>query len=122
VILPDSTLLAHYVLVKGAALVDGMAVYRDRMLANLEASHGLVFSQPVLLALVAAGLTRDEAYRIVQSNAMRAWEDGVDFRSLLEADDRVPLDQAQLDEAFSLGRAVRNVGRILEALDAVEDR
>ncbi len=122
VILPDSTLLAHYVLVKGAALVDGMVVHRDRMLANLEASHGLVFSQPVLLALVAAGLTRDEAYRIVQSNAMRAWEEGVDFRSLLEADERVRLDQAQLDEAFSLGRAVRNVGRILEALDAVDDR
>ena len=120
VILPDSTMLAHYVLVKGASLVDGLVVDRSRMLANLDASHGLVFSQPVLLALVAGGLTRDEAYRVVQEVAMRAWDEGVSFRSLLEADARVTVAPGQLDEAFDLQRAVRNVHRTLDALQAVE--
>jgi adenylosuccinate lyase len=120
VILPDSSMLALYVLRRGTSLVRDLQVFPDRMLANLEGSHGLVFSQPVLLALVAGGLTRDAAYRIVQDNAMRAWQDGVSFRSLLEADERVPLDASVLDEAFSLDRALRNTGAVFDALDAVE--
>jgi adenylosuccinate lyase len=90
------------------------------MLENLDRSFGLVFSQPVLLALVAGGLPRDEAYRIVQDNAMAAWEQGKPFRSLLEADPRVTIPPEQLDEAFSLERALRNVGRVFDALEAVE--
>jgi adenylosuccinate lyase len=113
-------MLALYVLRRGTSLVRDLQVFPDRMLANLEGSHGLVFSQPVLLALVAGGLTRDAAYRIVQDNAMRAWQDGVSFRSLLEADERVPLDASVLDEAFSLDRALRNTGAVFDALDAVE--
>jgi adenylosuccinate lyase len=89
------------------------------MLANLEASHGLVFSQPVLLALVAGGLTRDEAYRVVQDDAMRAWSEGVPFRTVLEKDPRVTLTPEALDEAFSLERAVRNTGAVFDALDAL---
>jgi adenylosuccinate lyase len=89
------------------------------MLANLWASHGLVFSQPVLLALVAAGATRDDAYRIVQEDARRAWEDAVPFRSVLEKDPRVLLTGDQLDDAFSIERSLRNTGAVFEALDAV---
>ena len=78
----------------------------DRMRDNLRSSHGLVFSQPVLLALVAAGSTRDDAYRIVQRNAMRAWDERRDFRSLLENDPEVDARrQRRLDEAFDLDRA-----------------
>jgi adenylosuccinate lyase len=120
VILPDSSLLAHYVLVRGAELVEGMRVFPERMRANFDRSFGLVFSQPVLLALVASGLGRDEAYRIVQENAMAAWEQEKPFRSLLEADPRVTLTAAELDEAFSLERALRNAGRAVDALEAVE--
>jgi adenylosuccinate lyase len=74
IILPDASLLAYYVLVRMAGLAEGLVVSPERMLANLDRSYGLVFSQPVLLALVASGHTRDAAYRIVQRNAMAAWE------------------------------------------------
>jgi adenylosuccinate lyase len=120
VILPDSSLLADYVLAKMRDVVDGMRVYPDRMLDNIDRSHGLVFSQPVLLALVAAGLSRDDAYRVVQEVAMAAWEQRRSFRSLLEADARVTLTAEQLDDAFSLERALRNVGSVFDALEEVE--
>ena len=120
VILPDSSLLAYYVLRRAAALVAGLRVDADRMMTNLWSSHGLVFSQPVLLALVEAGLPRDAAYRIVQEQATRAWEDGLSFRSLLEKDERVPLSAAELDAAFDLDQALRNVGAVFEAVAAVE--
>jgi adenylosuccinate lyase len=120
VILPDSSLLAYYVLRRAAALVAGLRVDADRMMTNLWSSHGLVFSQPVLLALVEAGLPRDVAYRIVQEQATRAWEDGVPFRSLLEKDELVPLSPSELDAAFDLDRALRNVGAVFEAVAAVE--
>jgi adenylosuccinate lyase len=120
VILPDSSLLADYVLRRAASLVAGLRVDADRMMTNLWSSHGLVFSQPVLLALVDAGLARDTAYRIVQEQATRAWEDGLPFRSLLEKDERVPLSAAELDAAFDLDRALRNVGAVFEAVAAVE--
>jgi adenylosuccinate lyase len=119
VILPDSSLLAYYVLRRAESLVRDLRVFPERMLANLWSSHGLVFSQPVLLALVAAGVERDVAYRVVQENAMQSWEEGVSFRSLLEKDDRVRLGADGLDQAFSLERALRNTGAIFEALDAV---
>jgi adenylosuccinate lyase len=78
-----------------------------------------VFSQPVLLALVSAGMSRDDAYRVVQRNALRAWEEGRDFRSLLEADAEVTLDASELDSAFDLGRSLRNVDAVFEALSAI---
>ena len=120
VILPDSSLLAYYVLRRAESLVAGLQVFPERMLANLWASHGLVFSQPVLLALVAAGLSRDDAYRIVQEDAARAWDEGVSFRSLLEKDERVPLDADALEDAFSLERSLRHTGAVFEALDAID--
>ena len=120
VILPDSSLLAYYVLRKCASLIDGLRVDTSKMLANLELSHGLVFSQPVLLALVASGLTRDDAYRIVQEDAASARADGKPFRSVLEADVRVSLTADQLDDAFGLDRALRNTDRTFAAMDGVE--
>jgi adenylosuccinate lyase len=119
IILPDASLLAYYVMVRMAGLIDGMVVHPDRMLANLDLSHGLVFSQPVLLALVGSGLSRDAAYRIVQRDAQVAWEEGRPFRAVLEADPEVPLDKAALDEAFDLRRSLRHIDRVMAALDAV---
>jgi adenylosuccinate lyase len=121
IVLPDSSLLAHYVMRRGRRLLEGLQVDADRMRSNLESSHGLVFSQPVLLALVQAGLTRDDAYRIVQTNAMKAWDEGRDFRTLLEADTAVAgLPSGTLDAAFDLQRSLRNIGAVFEALDQIE--
>jgi adenylosuccinate lyase len=115
VILPDSSQLAYYVMRRLKRLLDGLVVMPERMRANLDASYGLVFSQPVLLALVQSGKTRDEAYRIVQRNAMRAWDESLDFRTLLEADDEV--DNAVLDDAFDLRRSLSNLDRVFAQLD-----
>jgi adenylosuccinate lyase len=79
-----------------------------------------VFSQPVLLALVEGGLARDDAYRIVQRNALRAWDDGADFRALLEADPDVAIDTGRVDAAFDLDRSLRHVDAVFEALSAIE--
>ena len=113
-------LLAYYVLRKMTALVDGLVVHPDRMLENLDRSHGLVFSQPVLLALVASGMDRDAAYRIVQRDARLAWDEAKPLRMVLESDPEVPLSPAQLDDAFSLERALRHARRAIDALDSVE--
>jgi adenylosuccinate lyase len=119
VALPDASILAHYVLTKAADVIEGMTVHPDRMLENLERSYGLVFSQPVLLALVASGLTRDEAYRIVQRHAMAAWEEGKPFRTLLESDPEITMSPDALDEAFSLERALVHTDRVFAALEDV---
>jgi len=118
VVLPDSSQLAHYVMRRLGRLLAGLVVFPERMRANLDASYGLVFSQPVLLALVASGRSRDDAYRIVQRNAMRAWDEGTDFRTLLEADDEVPDDL--LDDAFDLRRSLSNLDVVFAELDATD--
>jgi adenylosuccinate lyase len=120
IVLPDSSMLAYFVLTRMAGVVENLTVYPDRMRENFDRSHGLVFSQPVLLALVASGLARDDAYRIVQEDAMSAWEQGKPFRSLLEADSRVTLSAEQLDDAFDLTRSLRNIDRTFHALEGVE--
>lgn len=104
VVLPDASIVLHYMLVKVADLVGSLVVDEERMTANLEGTNGLVFSQAVLLALVEAGLARDEAYSIVQKNAMAAWEDKGDLQRLLTDDDDVALSSAELDRCFSLER------------------
>jgi adenylosuccinate lyase len=119
IILPDASLLAYYELDRMASLIDGLVVFPERMLANFDLSYGLVFSQPVLLALVASGLSRDAAYRIVQRDAQAAWEGGTPFRSVLEDDPEVLLDKAALDEAFDLRRSLQHIGRTFDALDQV---
>ena len=97
-------------------------MYPERMLRNIDASFGLVFSQPVLLALVEAGETRDDAYRIVQRNAMRAWQEERSFRELLAEDPDVTaaLDPARLDACFDLKRALaEHRAGSFDALDAL---
>ncbi|HVJ98461.1 MAG TPA: adenylosuccinate lyase [Acidimicrobiia bacterium] len=122
IIVPDSLMLAFYMTKQMTRLADGLRVYPERMLRNLEASFGLVFSQPVLLALVESGKTRDEAYRIVQRNAMRAWSEERPFRELLadDPDVRATLDEARLDACFDLKRALSNSGHVFDALDELE--
>jgi adenylosuccinate lyase len=120
VILPDSSLLAYYLLVKMRGIVEGMQVHPERMLENLDRSYGLVFSQPVLLALIDSGLARDDAYRVVQEAARAAWEQRRSLREVLEQDDRVSVPAKALDEAFSLDNALRNVGLVFDALEDVK--
>jgi adenylosuccinate lyase len=100
--------------------VDGLVVDSERMRANLESSHGLVFSQRVLSALVAAGLARDEAYRLVQRHAMRAWEEGLDFRKLVEGDPEIA---PHIDSSvFDLGDALKHVDVVFERLAELTNR
>ena len=117
IVLPDSSLMAYYVLRRMQRVLAGLQVFPDRMLVNLDSSFGLVFSQPVLLALVQGGLGRDEAYRIVQDNAAQAVRDKRSFRELLDADDRVVIGPELLDEAFDLQRSLRHSGSVFDALD-----
>ncbi len=114
IILPDSTILTDYLLAKTAWLVDGMRVYPERMRQNLESTRGLVFSGQLLLDLAAAGMLREEAYRLVQTHAMHAWETGGDFRAAIERDEAVRrhLSPEQLAGAFSLERQLKNVDAI----------
>ncbi len=114
VILPDSTILADYLLDKTTRLVDQLLVYPERMRRNLEMTRGLVFSGQVLLDLAAAGMLREQAYRIVQAHAMRAWEEEGDFRAAIENDPeiRAILPPEKIAEAFSLERQLRNVDKI----------
>jgi adenylosuccinate lyase len=124
VILPDAVQLGYYALVRATELVDGLVVHEEKMRENLvELSHGLVFSQSVLLALVAAGMERDVAYRIVQSAASRSNESSRSFRSVLEDDERLarvigPERVAKLlDEAFDLDRTLAKARRGIDALE-----
>jgi adenylosuccinate lyase len=114
VILPDSTTLADYLLSKTASLIDTMFVYPDRMRANLDSTGGLIFSGQLLLDLVEHGVGREDAYTLVQSHAMRAWKEGLDFRQLVLGDkeitSRVP--RSQLERAFDLQRQLKNVDKI----------
>jgi adenylosuccinate lyase len=119
VILPDSSLLAHYVLKRMTAVVDGMEVHPERMIANLDASFGLVFSQAVLLALVSAGTTRDDAYRLVQACARQSWDERRPFRDVLEEHPELTLSKEDLDTAFDLRRSLARTGSIFDALEAV---
>jgi adenylosuccinate lyase len=116
VILPDSTILTDYLLAKTFWLVEGMRVYPDRMQANLDSTHGLISSGQLLLDLAAAGVLREDAYRIVQAHALRAWDQGADFRASIEADPEIRnvLTTEQIAHAFSQDRQLHNVDRIFE--------
>jgi adenylosuccinate lyase len=122
VALPDATTLLHYMQHLMVGVVEGMHVYPDRMRANVELTHGALFSQSVLTALIESGMTRDDAYRIVQRNAQRAWDEQRSFRELLEADSDVTerLGAARLDELFDHGRFVRHAPEIIGRLQALE--
>jgi adenylosuccinate lyase len=115
IILPDSTILADYMLAKMADLIENLVVYPERMRQNLEATGGLVFSGQLLLDLVESGtLTREDAYRIVQRNAMKVWQDGTNFRELIAAEPEITsrISRQQIERAFDLKRQLRNVDKI----------
>ena len=122
VIVPDSTTLLHYMLVKLGGVVADMRVYPENMRRNLELTHGLVYSEGVLLALVEKGLTREDAYALVQRNAMRSWDSGQEFRSLLAADEEVAavLSGDEIDACFDLAKHLRNTNEIFARLESLE--
>jgi adenylosuccinate lyase len=114
IIIPDSTTLADYLLNKTATLIETMIVYPARMTANLDSTRGLVFSGQLLLDLVESGISREDAYRLVQSHAMRAWKEDLNFHDLIlndsEISGRVP--RAKIERAFDLKRQLKNIDKI----------
>jgi adenylosuccinate lyase len=116
VIGPDATILMDFMLHRFSGVVEGLVVYPERMQANLDRTHGLVFSQRVLLALVDKGLVRQDAYAMVQRNAMRSWEEGLDFKTLLQNDAQVEaqLSAAELDACFSMDTHLAHIDTIFE--------
>ena len=115
VVIPDSFLALDYMLDRFGWLVEGLDVRPERMRRNLEAGHGLFFSQRVLLALVESGLSRGEAYRLVQRQALRAHEEEQDFHELVRADEEIA-GRVELDELFDLGWYTRHVDAVFERL------
>ena len=113
-ILPDSTTLVDYLLSKTTNLIETMFVYPERMRANLESMHGLIFSGQLLLDLVEHGVSREEAYRVVQTHAMRAWKEGLDFHQLVLGDKEITgkVPRKQIEYAFDLRRQLKNVDQI----------
>ena len=116
VIGPDSTILVHYMLRKMTSMMDKLMVYPDNMMRNLEKTGGLIFSQSVLLALVRKGITREEAYKLVQKNAMQSWTKGKDFLTLLKKDKdiRKLLSAGEIDKTFKLKTQFKNIDRIFK--------
>ena len=116
IIFPDSTILTDYLLDKTATLIERLAVYPDRMKENLELTHGLIYSGELLLELVARGVTREDAYRWVQRNAMRVWDEGGTFKEkvLNDADIEQKLTVADVDKVFDSSRLLANVDRIFQ--------
>ena len=114
IIIPDSTTLADYLLHKTANLIDSMFVYPERMRANLESTRGLVFSGQLLLDLVESGVSREDAYRLVQNHAMRAWKEDLNFRELILNDHEIGgrVSRAKIERAFDLQRQLKNIDKI----------
>jgi adenylosuccinate lyase len=116
VVLPDSSIALDYMLQKATGLIGGLVVYPERMLENLGATRGLIFSGQLLLALTQAGVSREEAYEWVQRNAMRVWDEGKDFRELINSDSdiRAHLSVEAIERVFSLDHYLRNVGKVYQ--------
>jgi adenylosuccinate lyase len=117
VVLPDATILLDYMQDRAHQVVEGMTVHSDRMRSNLELTHGALFSQRALTTLVQSGMARDDAYRIVQEAAQRAWDTGTQFRELL-AEAAPSLD---LDAIFDYGAYLEHLPEIFARLEALED-
>ncbi len=118
IIFPDSTILIDYMLTKFTDLIENLRVYPENMKKNLELSRGVFFSQRLMLKLVEKGLSRDEAYRLIQKNAMRCWEEGKDFRKLVTEDANIAshLSRKEIEELFELNYYTRYVDKIMERL------
>jgi adenylosuccinate lyase len=118
IILPDSCLALDYMLSIFTSIMKGLKVYPENMRCNIELTHGVIFSQRVLLALIDKGLPREEAYKMVQDNAMKAWEEKKSFLSLLEADRRIAarLSKKELSSLFDYGYYLKHVDEVFERL------
>lgn len=116
VVLPDSSITVDYLLHRTTVLIDGLVVYPERMLENLNATRGLIFSGQLLLALTQKGVAREAAYEWVQRNAMKVWDEGGEFQPLLQSDSdiRAHLSAAEIEQVFSLATYLRNVGAIFD--------
>jgi len=116
IVLPDSSAALDYMLHKTASLLDGLVVYPKRMLENLNATRGLVFSGQLLLALTQSGVSRETAYEWLQRNAMRVWDEGGDFQTLVSADPDIKkhLSTEQINSAFSIDNYLRNVQNVFK--------
>ncbi len=114
IIIPDSCIVLDFILSDMIRIIDSLLVYPEHMIENLNRTHGLIFSQEVLLALTKNGLTREEAYQIVQDSAMKVWQERTDFKSLVKADTRVTnlIPEAELDELFNPNRSLKNIDYI----------
>ena len=111
VIGPDASIALDFMLSRFANMMDKLVIYPERMIHNLNMTHGIVFSQKVLLALIEKGLTRESAYAIVQNNAMKSWQEGLEFRMLLEKDSKVTkyLKKKELAEIFNMKNFLKNL-------------
>jgi adenylosuccinate lyase len=116
VVLPDASITLDYMLARSASLIDGLVVYPERMLENLRATRGLVFSGQLLLALTRAGASREAAYEWVQRNAMKVWDEGGDFQTLVAADTEIKahLKPDEIERVFLFDTYLRNVDAIFE--------
>ena len=118
VIGPDSTILIHYMLRKMTSMVERLIIYPENMMRNLEKTEGLIFSQSVLLALVNKGITREEAYKLVQKNAMQSWTKGKDFLTLLKKDKKIGalLKKNEIEKIFNLKAQFKSVDIIFKRI------
>ena len=116
VVLPDSSIALDYMLYKATNLIDGLVVYPERMLENLNATRGLIFSGQLLLALTNKGVSRETAYDWVQRNAMKVWDEEKDFQTMVKADKEIntELSTAEIERVFSLDHYLRNIDTIFE--------
>jgi adenylosuccinate lyase len=116
VIGPDATIVLDFMLGRFTGLIDRLVVYPERMIANLHMTHGVIFSQMVLLALIEKGTTREDAYAVVQKNAMKSWQEGIEFKLLLAGDEIVTkyLNNNDLDTIFNVNNFLKNLDFIFE--------
>src|SRR5882672_5725651 len=124
IIFPDSTILTDYLLAKTTQLIETMFVYPDRMRQNLESTGGLIYSGQLLLDLVEGGMSREDAYRMVQTHAMRAWKQGLNFHSLVLKDKKITkrVPRKQIERAFDLKRQLRNIDKIFARVFTENER
>ena len=118
IIIPDSTNLMDYMLMKVNKLFENLIVYPDNMMKNLNLTNGLIFSQEVLLKLIQAGMSREDAYKLVQKNAMQVWEQKIDFKELIKTDEDISklLSDSEIDSLFDLNKILVNINKIFERL------
>jgi adenylosuccinate lyase len=119
VIIPDSTTLMDYMLNKMTYLMENLLIYPENMVENLNRTGGLIFSQEVLLALIKKGATREDAYAMVQRNAMQVWEDKLDFKTLLKGDSEIMglLNENEINNLFDLNKVMTNINKIYKRLE-----